>query len=192
MVPEKLGNTSLLNGWNTDYPGIEQFYVIQVREGCGVERFNVDLRNRQRLFADTLADHSVFTSHCGADPWVTNVNGIGLLTFSLPILSAGPTIESSTPEDGAQATPGRHFLTDSSGKSSSMTASSPPVKSPQSSVTSPATSAPPYQHWQAETPGALGIDEDGEISRERVTGQIDLSHLPTTDAVFFRLAVTAE
>lgn len=216
------GYKSLLNGWKTDYPGIEQFYVIQVREGCGVERFNVDLRNRQRLFADTLADHSVFTSHgldahdgChflftggheplgfnlarlimrdlygvaadnaeapnprlvrlagenldririlmrnttdtltfspgaqvdfrllgtsariisgaivdgaielqlsgnaegattliynghrGAGPWVTNVNGIGLLTFSLPILSAGPAIEFSTPEDGAQATPG--------------------------------------------------------------------------------------
>ena len=216
------GYMNLVNGWKTDYPGIEHFYVFQVREGCGVERFNVDLRNRQRLFAENLANHSVFSTnglnahdgchflfsggyeilglniarlvlrdlygvaadnaeapnpqivrqagenldkiriilqnttdtlsfepgaeadfkilgtsatitggtivdgaielqlsgaaetattlvyngHRGSGPWVTNANGVGLLTFSEPIQHAGPAIDFDTPEDGIQATPG--------------------------------------------------------------------------------------
>ncbi len=219
------GYTNLVNGWKTDYPGIERFYIFQVRDGCGVDRFNVDMRNRQRRFADNLAKHSVFTTHgldahngchllfqggyeilgmniarlvmrdlygvaaanaeapnpefvrlagenrdkiriilrnktdtltfdagaaadfklvgstatitggaivaggielqlsgnaesatallytghSGAGPWVRNANGIGLLTFSEPIRSSGPSIVFAAPANGLQATPGTPF-----------------------------------------------------------------------------------
>ncbi len=46
------GFTNLYNDWVDNYGGFEQVYVCQVRVGCSVEKNDVDLRDRQRRFAD--------------------------------------------------------------------------------------------------------------------------------------------
>ena len=57
------GFTALRSDWLEDYPSLEKLYVFQVREcPCGpVDRFNVDLRNRQRLFADQFPNLTVMS-----------------------------------------------------------------------------------------------------------------------------------
>jgi hypothetical protein len=46
------GFTNLYNDWVDNYRGFEQVYVFQVRVGCSVEKNDVDMRDRQRRFAD--------------------------------------------------------------------------------------------------------------------------------------------
>ena len=78
------GFTALRSDWLQDYPSLEKLYVFQVRETnssgpCAndVARFNVDLRNRQRLFADQFAGLSVMSTtgldgHEGCHFYFTN------------------------------------------------------------------------------------------------------------------------
>ena len=46
-VHEK-GFLALYQAWKNDYPSIRKVYVMQVRVGCGVDKGNVELRDRQR------------------------------------------------------------------------------------------------------------------------------------------------
>ena len=57
------GYIALRSDWMEDYPSVERLYIVQVREGCGVTRFDVDLRNRQRLMADRFSNVSVMSSN---------------------------------------------------------------------------------------------------------------------------------
>jgi hypothetical protein len=59
----QVGFTALRSDWLEDYPSLEKIYVFQVREcPCGpVDRFNVDLRNRQRLFADQFPNLAIMS-----------------------------------------------------------------------------------------------------------------------------------
>ena len=63
------GFTALRSDWLQDYPSLEKLYVFQVRETnlsgpCtnDVTRFNVDLRNRQRLFADQFPNLTLMST----------------------------------------------------------------------------------------------------------------------------------
>lgn len=50
--------------WAVDYPGLEHFYVTQVRPGCGpVEPDDIDLREAQRRFCDVYPKTSVMASN---------------------------------------------------------------------------------------------------------------------------------
>ncbi len=57
------GYTALQQFWREDYPSVERFYVCQLHNGCGVTQANVDLRDRQRRFADTLPMHTVMATN---------------------------------------------------------------------------------------------------------------------------------
>jgi hypothetical protein len=58
------GFTNLRSDWLLDYPTTERIYVFQLREGgAGVSRFDLDLRNRQRHFADQFPNLSVFSTN---------------------------------------------------------------------------------------------------------------------------------
>ncbi len=57
------GFVSLHADWLEDYASTERLYVFQLREGCGVSRFDLDLRNRQRLFTDEFPDVSVMSTN---------------------------------------------------------------------------------------------------------------------------------
>ncbi|MEK7952548.1 sialate O-acetylesterase [Luteolibacter soli] len=57
------GFLGLHSDWQTDYPGLEHIYEVQVRPGCGVTRENVALRELQRSFGDTYANTSVMTTN---------------------------------------------------------------------------------------------------------------------------------
>ncbi len=58
------GWIALRQDWKQNYPAIERFYVLQVREcNCLVPRFDVDLRNRQRKLADRFTDVSVMSTN---------------------------------------------------------------------------------------------------------------------------------
>lgn len=61
------GFLSLCDDWRHDYPGLEQIYIHQIRVGCGVEKNDVDLRNRQRCFPDRFPYISVMST--------TGING---------------------------------------------------------------------------------------------------------------------
>jgi hypothetical protein len=56
------GWITLHSNWREDFPAIEKFYVFQLHVGCGVDQFNTDLRNRQRLLADRFADVEVMST----------------------------------------------------------------------------------------------------------------------------------
>ncbi len=60
-IGHKTGYTRLYNNWKENYPSIEKFYVMQVREGCG--RPSVELRNYQRLLQDELQNLTTITSN---------------------------------------------------------------------------------------------------------------------------------
>ena len=51
----------LRQAWKEDYPGLERFYVFQLRPGCGSEYQN-ELREIQRLFPDTHDDVSLMST----------------------------------------------------------------------------------------------------------------------------------
>lgn len=61
-VTHEAGFIHLYQAWLQDYPSVERVYVHQVRAGCGVDQFNVDLRNRQRLLADTFPGIEVIST----------------------------------------------------------------------------------------------------------------------------------
>jgi len=44
----RAGFDALLAAWGEDYPALERVYVVQVREGCGVEEWDLALREVQR------------------------------------------------------------------------------------------------------------------------------------------------
>ena len=104
------GFTALCYDWLQDYPSIERLYVFQERETnpvspCGnyVARDDVDLRNRQRLFADQFANLSVMSSN-GLDGYdgchFAFVNGYETIGFNMARmlqrdLYAGPSLPST-------------------------------------------------------------------------------------------------
>jgi hypothetical protein len=53
------GFTALHEAWREDYANVDRFYVVQVRAGCGDP--SLELRNYQRLFAETLPNTSVMS-----------------------------------------------------------------------------------------------------------------------------------
>ncbi len=55
------GFFALYEDWKTDYPSLEKIYVTQVRTGCGNP--SLDLRDRQRRFADAREDIAVMSSN---------------------------------------------------------------------------------------------------------------------------------
>jgi hypothetical protein len=57
------GFNALRSDWLTDYSSVERLYVFQLRENGGEPRFYVDLRNRQRLFADQFPNLSVLSTN---------------------------------------------------------------------------------------------------------------------------------
>ena len=58
------GFDALRDDWHTDYSSLEKIYVFQLREGgAEVQRFSLDLRNRQRHFADQFPDVAVFSTN---------------------------------------------------------------------------------------------------------------------------------
>lgn len=54
------GFTALHEDWREDFPGVERFYVTQVRQGCGAP--TVELRDVQRRFAETLPDTTTMST----------------------------------------------------------------------------------------------------------------------------------
>ncbi len=64
---QQAGFETLYADWMQDYPNVEKTYVHQVRVGCGVTKWSVDLRERQRLYAD---EHTnvVVVSTTAVDP----------------------------------------------------------------------------------------------------------------------------
>ena len=56
------GWTALRDDWRQDFPSIGKIYVFQLHVGCGVNQFDVDLRNRQRLFADRFPDVEIMST----------------------------------------------------------------------------------------------------------------------------------
>jgi hypothetical protein len=54
------GFVTLHEGWREDFPGVERFYLTQVRTGCGSP--TIELRDGQRRLADTLEDLSVMST----------------------------------------------------------------------------------------------------------------------------------
>ena len=107
------GFTALRSDWLQDYPSLEKLYVFQVREGCGtdVDRFNVDLRNRQRLFADQFPNLTVMSTngldgHDGCHFFFTN--GYETLGFNIARmlqrdLYNGPSLPNTDPPNPAYA-----------------------------------------------------------------------------------------
>src|SRR5699024_9604159 len=57
------GFATLHADWQKDYPGLEHFYVVQVRPGCGVSTDNAKLRDVQRRFADVYPNTSVMATN---------------------------------------------------------------------------------------------------------------------------------
>src|SRR5690606_2404341 len=57
------GFATLREDWADDYPGIERFYITQVRPGCGITATNLALRDVQRRFGDTYPITSVMASN---------------------------------------------------------------------------------------------------------------------------------
>lgn len=55
------GFFALYDDWKIDYPNLEKIYVTQVRAGCGSP--SLDLRDRQRRFADARNDIAVMSSN---------------------------------------------------------------------------------------------------------------------------------
>jgi hypothetical protein len=55
------GFFALYHDWKTDYPNLEKIYVTQVRAGCGNP--SLDLRDRQRRFADAHGDIAVMSTN---------------------------------------------------------------------------------------------------------------------------------
>ncbi|MDP6526082.1 MAG: sialate O-acetylesterase [Kiritimatiellia bacterium] len=61
-VAHETGFVQLYKNWKEDYPGVEEFYVQQLRCGCGVGKWSVDLRDRQRRLPDTYPDFAVMST----------------------------------------------------------------------------------------------------------------------------------
>lgn len=61
------GLARLRAAWLEDYPSLERLFLFQVREGCGVARFDLGVRERERLFAGRYAGISLMS--------VTGLNG---------------------------------------------------------------------------------------------------------------------
>ncbi|MFV0411442.1 MAG: LamG-like jellyroll fold domain-containing protein, partial [Paracoccus sp. (in: a-proteobacteria)] len=81
------GYKKLYNNWKENYPNVEKFYVMQVREGCGSP--SVELRNYQRLFQDELENLTTITSngltgHDGCHFYYTNgYEALGINIFRI-------------------------------------------------------------------------------------------------------------
>ncbi|MEM7397064.1 MAG: sialate O-acetylesterase, partial [Verrucomicrobiota bacterium] len=56
------GWIQLYKNWKENIPSIERVYVQQLRTGCGVQKWNVDLRDRQRRLPDQFDDISVMST----------------------------------------------------------------------------------------------------------------------------------
>ena len=56
------GFVQLYKNWKENYPSIERVYVQQLRVGCGVGKWSVDLRDRQRRLPDAYPDISVMAT----------------------------------------------------------------------------------------------------------------------------------
>lgn len=56
------GFEKLFQNWLEDFPGLERVYVNQLRTGCGVDKWNVDLRDRQRRLPERFPKISVMST----------------------------------------------------------------------------------------------------------------------------------
>jgi hypothetical protein len=56
------GFVQLYKNWKEDIPSLERTYVNQLRTGCGVQKWNVDLRDRQRRLPDQYKDISIMAT----------------------------------------------------------------------------------------------------------------------------------
>src|SRR5690625_229137 len=61
----KDGFARMRQDWETDYPGVEHYYIVQVRPGCqhSVTPESVALRDAQRRFADLYPNTSVMSTN---------------------------------------------------------------------------------------------------------------------------------
>lgn len=57
------GFMRLCDSWKKDFPSISKIYVMQLRVGCGVDKGNVDLRDRQRCWPRTFPEISVLSPY---------------------------------------------------------------------------------------------------------------------------------
>jgi hypothetical protein len=55
------GLARLRSAWLEDYPSLERLFLFQIREGCGVARFDLGVRERERLFAGRYAGVSLMS-----------------------------------------------------------------------------------------------------------------------------------
>ncbi|MFT7489962.1 MAG: hypothetical protein ACI9OU_002369, partial [Candidatus Promineifilaceae bacterium] len=56
------GFVALYQTWKEDYPALEKVYLMQLRAGCGVNQWDVTLRDRQRLLPDKFPDMAVMST----------------------------------------------------------------------------------------------------------------------------------
>jgi hypothetical protein len=106
------GFTALRSDWLEDYPSVEKLYVFQVREcPCGpVDRFNVDLRNRQRLFGNlpnlTVMSVTGLDGHEGCHFHFPNGYqniGVNIARMLQRDLYGGPSLPNTDPPNPAYA-----------------------------------------------------------------------------------------
>ncbi len=71
----------LYNSWKEDFPGINKFYVFQVRMGCGSTLYQQQLRNVQRTFSNIYPDVCLMatTAVPGHDGCHYNFNGYNVI-----------------------------------------------------------------------------------------------------------------
>jgi hypothetical protein len=117
------GWTSLYNDWLEDYPSSEELVVIQIRDGCSAnDKWYADLRNQQRLLADTLPRVSVMSttglnSHDGCHyAFVDGYEGLGermhrLLAMDLYGSSTTNAVVAPNPDYAFYSSPGLDEIT---------------------------------------------------------------------------------
>ena len=109
-VGHEAGFVTLYNSWKIDYPSAQKIYLYQVRDGCfGI---NLQLRDRQRLSADTYSDITIMSTNglnghrydCHYN-WLNGYEAIGNQAF--PIIArdfyGAPTSPNLVPPNVAYA-----------------------------------------------------------------------------------------
>ncbi len=105
------GFTALLAAWRADYAALARVYVFQVRVGCMVQKWDGDLRNRQRLWPDadpllTVMSTTGVAGHDGCHYYYENgyrLLGEGLARMVLRDVHGVPMPAASAPPNLAYA-----------------------------------------------------------------------------------------
>jgi hypothetical protein len=58
----RAGVQKLAAAWRKDYSALEKIYLFQVRPGCGVEQWEIGLREAQRALADQIEDVNIVST----------------------------------------------------------------------------------------------------------------------------------